>query len=664
MHTSLALVHHANQYLITDGYDNREGLSAVLGKPGCGHDLAHVLDLHSRFQIPLNLHISGTLLEAIAWHQPQFLEQIRDLMAAGLIELIGSCYGQNIMRFFGPDYNRRQLNEELLLYQVHLGADPRDVQTFWPPERVWETPRMAPVLRDARLRNGGYRYVILDDRILLPSQGHATVPRAEYDDRQHWSPELFQMHEIEDGLGLTAFPIATRLRRSIPPQSTDDWAAVQTVLEGLLVHSADADQTNLLAIYADDMEKVAGIGEWGSDGPRRYEAFLEWLSANSWARPVRVTEWARTNEPAGQRPVETGTFAELAREFDAGEGYEKWYLAQDWAPYRGYFEWAESKVRACAAEGADAGLLALAEKQLLVGNWETAWHTPPSGPHGDAEQHGSASPWARALTSHSRHAAVTAEAACWMHHGQPGAHASIEDVDNDGELEVVLRNEALYVVITNRWGARVTSMFSVAGERGAMVVGNPCDDWNWMEELNKHMDVPRNHPGCFADTGFENDGYEVTACSDADGLASVTMVNCSRDSVARGLRKRYTLEPGSGTLLVDYTLPKALRELFVDFGLSPDYLTLLRGGRRAIKSFTTKTGNKRGFVNGCVSTFVRLPGTPGVSWDTPEPGEFGHGRMVRVAASISNFTLGLGVRHNLPDTQDSALEPELAERVR
>ena len=41
-----------------------------------------------------------------------------------------------------------------------------------------------------------------------------------------------------------------------------------------------------------------------------------------------------------------------------------------------------------------------------------------------------------------------------------------------------------------------------------MVVGNPCDDWNWMEELNRYMDVPKNHPGAFADLGFEHDAYD------------------------------------------------------------------------------------------------------------------------------------------------------------
>jgi hypothetical protein len=264
MRTSLAIVHHANQYLITTGYDNREGIEAIVGETGAETGFRYILGLHERAGIPLNLHLSGTLIESIAWHDPSFLEYVRELVCGGLIELVGSSYGQNIMRFFGADYNRKQLNEELQLFELHLDIDPHSVKAFWPPERVWDTKRMAAVLRDARLRNGGYEYVILDDRLLLPSNDERTL----YDKTGDWDADLFRMHEIAGGIGLVAFPIATRLRRSIPPRQDGDWIQVQADLEGLLVHSTTVGEEPLLALYADDMEKVAGIGEWGGDGPK------------------------------------------------------------------------------------------------------------------------------------------------------------------------------------------------------------------------------------------------------------------------------------------------------------------------------------------------------------------------------------------------------------
>jgi hypothetical protein len=638
MSTSLALVHHANQYLITTGYDNREGIEAIVGSPGSGSGLTHVLELHEQFRVPLNLHISGTLIEAIAWHQPAFLSYVGDLYKSGLVELVGSSYGQNIMRFFGPDYNRRQLNEELILYKLHLGADPLDVKTFWPPERVWETRRMAPVLRDAMLLNDGYRYVILDDRLLL-SPNDPLNPRQRYDETGHWNPELFRMHEIEDGLGLVAFPIGTRLRRSIPPRAGEDWDLVQTELEALLVHTREAGDSGLLAVYADDMEKVAGIGEWGGEGPKHYRAFLEWLANSKWVKPIRMSAWAAQHEVSLKRKIERGTFQELAVAFDAGEGYERWFLASDWAPYRGYFNWAEARVRQARTNGGDVALLELAEKQLLVANWETAWHTPSSGPHGDPTQNGHASPWARALTSHSRHAAVTADAACWMSRKDQSAHACLTDIDNDGEVEVVLKNQAFYVVVTPRWGGRIVALYSIAGNRGAMVIGNPCDDWNWMEELNRYMDVPRNHPGALADCGFEHDAYQAEIVHEGGEAALIRLVNVEKSSRAFGLVKEIELREGCACMTVRYQLPRSLSRIEVECAFSPDYLHLLRSGMRSLQLFAEAN------VRGCRAANITVSIAPkgSITYTTPYQERCGHGAVLRLMSSTRQACFNIGV---------------------
>ena len=651
MRTSFALVHHANQYLITTGYDNREGIEAIVGADGRASGFTHILRLHERFVIPLNLHVSGTLLEAIAWHAPEFLRELRRILATGLVELVGSCYGQNIMRFFGAEYNRRQLNEELELYRMHLGVDPREVKTFWPPERVWDTRRMAPVLRDARLVNDGYRYVILDDRLLLDPNDPLN-PRHRYDETGAWDPDLFRMHEIEDGMGLIAFPIGTRLRRSIPPQQEDDWRQAQSDLEGLLVHAADNGEEDLLAIYADDMEKVSGIGEWGGGGPERYESFLSWLAENrAWLHAVRLTEWASQATVSDKRRIERGTFQELAVDFDAGEGYERWYLAPDWAPYRGYFNWAESKVKAAVESGGDPSLLQLAEKQLLVANWETAWHTPATGPHGDADVNGHASPWAKALTSHSRHAGVTAEAAIWMKERDGKAHVSAIDIDNDGENEIVLRNQQLFAVIVPRFGGRVVGMYSLAGARGAMVVGNPCDDWNWLEELNRYMDVPRNHPGAFADVGLEHEEYSARILtSDGDSVAVEL-------SSATGLVKRFELQAVSPALSVTYTVPAAIEHLSTEFALSPDYLELLRCGADCLQPW--QEDGLRGYRTRDIGVWLKPQ--VAVDWEEPHQPTCGHAVMQRLGSTARSFRIDVGVvdfndRNVAAETADK--EPE------
>src|SRR5215472_5788000 len=183
----LAIIHHANQYMVTDGYENRVGISEIVGTSTSRTGLLRVLQLHEKYAVPLNLHISGTLLESIAWHRPEFLTAAKSLSRQGLLELIGGVYGQNMTRFYPYEHNMRQLNEEFRVYERYLDWNPRDIRTFWPTERLWETETMAPLLTTNRLLNGGYRNIVIDDR-LLHSTGGDPSPRQLYDYSHHWEP--------------------------------------------------------------------------------------------------------------------------------------------------------------------------------------------------------------------------------------------------------------------------------------------------------------------------------------------------------------------------------------------------------------------------------------------------------------------------------------------
>jgi len=351
---ALAIVHHANQYMVTDGYDNRVGISGIVGTSSSQTGLLRVLKLHERYGVPFSLHISGTLLESLAWHSPAFLSEITRLAGLGLLEIIGGSYAQNMMRFFSPEHNLRQINEELLLYENLLDWDPKRITTFWPTERLWETETMAPVLTSSKLLNGGYRHVVIDDRLLYPTAGTPS-PRQLYDYHHSWDPANFQMHRIKNGLGLCALPISFGLRRNIPPRTQDDLEKTQAQLEWILDINSDYDN-QLVAIYADDMEKVAGVG-WDALGPLQFEAMLRWLSENPFLQPVKLAEWAATHDVGSERQIDTGAYSELVNEFGAGENYESWYYDPRWSLYRNYHAWSEERVRELDSRGADPALI-------------------------------------------------------------------------------------------------------------------------------------------------------------------------------------------------------------------------------------------------------------------------------------------------------------------
>src|SRR5260370_7099837 len=135
---------------------------------------------------------------------------------------------------------------------------------------------MSAAVRDSKLRNGCFDYVFVDDRLLLSATGEKS-PRHLYDLDPDWNAELFHAHRIRSGQGLIALPIAANLRHCIPPRAAEQQASVERQLRWLhsqdpAVHSAD-----LLAIYADDMEKPAAIG-LDPDAPSHFEGFLSSLS--------------------------------------------------------------------------------------------------------------------------------------------------------------------------------------------------------------------------------------------------------------------------------------------------------------------------------------------------------------------------------------------------
>jgi len=630
----LFLVHHANQYLITDGYDNREGITEIV------EGYAAALRLHGKYGIPASLHLSGTLIETLAWHYPWFLELVRDLREKGLISLIGGTYSENVMPLFEPSFNSRQLDEFLWLYHRHLGRPPEEVEVCWVPERVWDTEKLAPTLTSSELANGGYRYVLLDDRLLYPTNGsYAGSQRARFDSigpfgssaggsHSYDEPALAETHRayrIAGASGLVMVPISANLRYWVPPSFPEHWRSLEKTVESLSQNGAD----DTLLVYADDLEITAGVGGWDASALGRYDAFLRWVASREDVAPVSMPEWLAEHPPQGERRLEPGTFFEVAQQWEAGEDYRGWWDSVAWAPYKEKLVRAQRALRQAQREGVDRRLLDLAWKHLLASAYETAWYDP-------VEDGSVAAPWAKAVASHARACLVMVDAARWFARTERPPSAEVADIDEDGEDEVILKGECLYAVLAPEDGGRLVYLFTLTPEGGALVVGNPTDDWNFQEELNRYMDHPPNHPGALADAGFEHDSYLVSALSDGTH-AWVEMTNVEEGSRLFGARKSVLLAPGNPALAVCYRMPEGSGDLATEACLGPDYYRLLREGRRGLSPCTGES--RRGFRNGDVAVWLGLAGDEQTGWTEPARPEAGHGMNVRVRAEASHFHL-------------------------
>ncbi|MBI4771043.1 MAG: hypothetical protein HY784_11710 [Chloroflexi bacterium] len=79
---------------------------ARVASRACYRGLLRVLRAHPALKF--NIHISGTLVHALSWVDPEPLELIRDGLKAGQFELLGSTYAQNVLYASNDWDNARQ----------------------------------------------------------------------------------------------------------------------------------------------------------------------------------------------------------------------------------------------------------------------------------------------------------------------------------------------------------------------------------------------------------------------------------------------------------------------------------------------------------------------------------------------------------------------------
>jgi len=198
-----------------------------------------VLEQHP--QIRLSLHYTGSLLDWLEEHQPDFIARIRKLVADGRVEIFAGGYYEPILTLI-PE--RDAVEQGIGLKEKINKLFSYDAKGSWIAERVWE-PKMPAVLVKA-----GFEYGIVDD-------SHFGLVG--------YKPEtLSGFYETEEeGRRFSLFPCCEQLRYDIPfgqPEKTIEYIARR-----------HQENNNLTLTYGDDGEK---FGLW----PETYE----WVYNKNW----------------------------------------------------------------------------------------------------------------------------------------------------------------------------------------------------------------------------------------------------------------------------------------------------------------------------------------------------------------------------------------------
>jgi hypothetical protein len=243
------------------------------------------LDVLSDFpNLALTLHNSGSLLEWLVEHRPEYLDQVRGLLERGQLEIIGGPFYEPILSGIPQRDRVGQTKAYSAFLEQHFGQKPRGM---WVPERVWEQSFTKDLV------DAGIEYTVLDDY-------HFRCAGLT-------DEELSSYFVTEDeGRILKIFPVAERLRYCIPFQAPEESIHF---LRGIFETNPDAVVT-----FGDDGEK---FGTWPETHRTCYEEgwlrrFFQMVSdCGEWLKAATLSECADNVVPAGRIYLPDSSYREM-----------------------------------------------------------------------------------------------------------------------------------------------------------------------------------------------------------------------------------------------------------------------------------------------------------------------------------------------------------------
>ena len=235
-------------------------------------------------ELPIVLHLSGSLLDWLAKHHPEYIARIREFVQRGQIELLGGPYYEPIL----ASIPRRDRIGQIQLYKRHLeDLFETRVRGMWVPERVWEQSFAGDIVE------AGMEYTLLDDT-------HFRNAGLNEDELQG-----YYLTE-ESGRLLKVFAGGERLRYLIPYADPQD-------LINHCRHIADR-YPNAVLIFGDDGEK---FGVWPGSKDHVYRdgwlrRFFSALRDNrQWLHVTTMSETVDQVSPIGRIYIPDASYREM-----------------------------------------------------------------------------------------------------------------------------------------------------------------------------------------------------------------------------------------------------------------------------------------------------------------------------------------------------------------
>lgn len=557
--------------------------------------MRRLLESHTAHGLPVNLHVSGVLANAIGWASsslpasdgPAFLARLAQFFDGdkrnGEGDFLPGLYVDNMMPYFEGAANTRFIARAAEVYRTRLGITSPG-RVFWVPERVMKGSTFT------ELRAAGFTHTVLD-RTHLKGWFNKDVTDGK-------------LHRVN---GVDCFVIDPTVNLF----AQEDGGPSLALRRLLIQRALDPDAQQAVVTVA-DWEEYAGR-KGNPDVPDVYDRVLTWISQCPWIEVAGLQDLAGR----GWSAVDHGTNAALPTEtyewlrHATEENYDHWYyghpLEESLSALQPMIRQGRPHARRigdvrspgtlfgdtwAAIGAAPRGKLKdLAEVAFASVLYRTAWHREDmhdtrrftNGTYVSPDTtYDTLSGFSFSLATRAGEAAIVARAARWAAQPPTAAGTAREDVDLDGEQEYLLFDARLFLVFEQDGGRLVAGFVrepSATGSDAYQVFGDPLAFPSAGREIGLEDDVigaARN--SVLKDvwlTGPAKSYVNDTA------VASIATTGVALRFVSSDGKLTKTISwRAAGEVEVRYALDPTAGTLYSRAGLSPHLAGLALSGQR------------------------------------------------------------------------------------
>jgi hypothetical protein len=567
--------------------------TATTTSEGFATGLRRTLESHEAHGLPLNIHLSGVLANAIGWAaspDPRqdgaaFLDRVAEFFdgnaANGEGDFLPGLYVDNMLPYFKGAANQRFVTRAAEVYQERLGLTQAG-PVFWTPERV--------------IDGGSF------DDLLTAGFSHTVIDRTHL---EGWFGAQVQDGGLHRVNGVDCFVIDPTVNLF---SSTDGGPSLK--LRRLLIQRALDPNPEQVVVFVADWEEFAGR-KGNPDVPDVYDRNLTWLSQRPWIQLAGLNDLATRGWSVNDHgmdptlPTETYEWLRHANE----ENYDHWYyghaLEQSLSALRPEIRYGRPHARQIGdvatpgtlfgdvwaqVNAAPQGQLRdLAEVAFASGLYRTAWHREDMHDTRRLNNGAYVSPdvtfdmlsgFSFSLATHVGEAAITARAAGWAALPPGTPTVLTEDVDLDGEPEFLLMDDRMLLVFEADGGRIVAGFTRDASGEGYQVLGDPMAFPSRSTEIGYEDDfVGAARNSALKDIWLTGAGRGYVNDSSIAAISTTSQAAISFAS-SDGLLNKTVSWSGPGQVTVRYALDPSAGTLYLRAGLNPHLAALAISGQR------------------------------------------------------------------------------------